>query len=107
MSEENSVKKKRNFNTWYLDNKSSSIILLPSPPKGDIKSVSLGSNQKIGLTRNGLLISWESQSHLLARQKSCSAASKADQLESSTENTYIASIVDEKFAVNISFVACG
>lgn len=48
-----------NLHVWYFENTSQNPKLLPPSPKGIIKSVSLGANQIVGLTVNGLLIYWQ------------------------------------------------
>ncbi|XP_067122738.1 serine/threonine-protein kinase Nek8-like isoform X2 [Centruroides vittatus] len=69
----------------------STPFLLPLPMSDtEITTVAIGENQKVGITKNGLLISWEINS-----------------LETTSVPQYTARLLQEKAAVNIIHVACG
>ncbi|GIX95741.1 hypothetical protein CEXT_455012 [Caerostris extrusa] len=73
--------------------------VLPNPPKSTIKSISLGSDDKISVTGSGLLISW--------RIKPIISINSEIKSPHSQTPSFIPYIIDEKIAINIVSVACG
>ncbi|GIY14648.1 hypothetical protein CDAR_567131 [Caerostris darwini] len=92
------IEKPKTQSILYFENKSSPIVL-PNPPKSTIKSISLGSDDKIGVTGSGLLISW--------RIKPIISINSEVKSPHSQTSSFIPYIIDEKIAVNIVSVACG
>ncbi|GBN86360.1 Serine/threonine-protein kinase Nek8 [Araneus ventricosus] len=92
-------KSKRCLSVLLFENKYPHAVVLSSPPKAVVKSVSLGSEDKIGITGNGLLISWRIRPAISINSDEKRAE---DQIPS-----YIPHVIDERVAINIISVVCG
>ncbi|GFU72789.1 hypothetical protein TNCV_1515501 [Trichonephila clavipes] len=99
LCENTTVKGKTSQSILLLENKTSHFIFLPNPPRTIIKSISLGSEDRIGITENGVLISWKIKPGI---------SINTDEKNSEHQiPSFIPCVVDEKIAINIVSVVCG
>ncbi|GFY48916.1 hypothetical protein TNIN_248632 [Trichonephila inaurata madagascariensis] len=99
LCENTTVKGKMFPSILLFDNKASHFVVLPNPPRAIIKSISLGSEDRIGITESGVLISWKIKPGISINTN-----------EKNVEHqipSFIPCIVDEKIAINIVSVVCG
>ncbi|XP_055931814.1 serine/threonine-protein kinase Nek8-like isoform X2 [Argiope bruennichi] len=92
-------KSKKCLSVLLFENRHSNAILLPNPPKAVVKSISLGAEDKIGITGNGLLISW--------RIRPVISINSDEKKPENQVPSYIPHVIDEKVAINIVSVVSG
>ncbi|GFS88582.1 hypothetical protein NPIL_13451 [Nephila pilipes] len=99
LCENPAVKEKVFPNILLFENKASHVAVLPNPPRAVIKSVSLGSEDKIGVTESGVLIRW--------RIKPAISINSGIKDSEHQMPSFIPCVVDERIAINIVSVVCG